>query len=53
MGSATEKEPGFRSRRLTEVMGIAHTGIHTLSGLGRMRVTSIARNKDAFTDGEF
>ena len=37
---------------LTEIMGIVHAGVHTLSGLGGMRVTGVTGNKNAFVDGK-
>jgi len=33
-------------------MGIVHAGIHTLSGLGGVRVASITSDKNAFVDGK-
>jgi hypothetical protein len=41
-----------RVSRLTEIVGIVHAGIHTLSGLWRMRVASITSNKNTFVHGK-
>jgi len=51
MGSAMEKDHG--STPFTEVMGIIHAGVHTLSSLRGVRVASITGDENTFVDGEF
>ena len=53
LDGVSDGKPKFQSRRLTKVVGIVHTGIHTLSSLGRVRVTSIASDEDALVNGKF
>ena len=37
---------------LTEIMGIVHASVHTLSSFGGMRVASVTSDKNAFVDGK-
>jgi hypothetical protein len=47
-----KKKQGLQYRDLTEVMGIVHTGIHTLSSFRRMGMTSIPSDENAFVGGK-
>lgn len=50
--SGQTQEQINKSTTFTKVMGIVHAGVHTLTSLGGMRVTSITSNENAFVDGE-